>query len=155
VGVGPVVRGPGFLILTVRYSPVTAGAVTSAGSPRNEGYEMRVLLPTVVALILPLASLADPPRPQTLPDGKWKVEFANGVVERVEIKKDGAASVTEPARTSDGKVTSLQGAFLFVCDDDRIARRTPVGRRMVVEHWFPADQYPNGTPVRGIADVTD
>lgn len=114
-----------------------------------------LLLPVVAALVLPLASPADPPRPPSVPVGRWKVEFANGVVERVEIKADGAASVTEPGRASDGTVTSSPGTFLFVCKDDRVERWTPVGRRMVVEHWFPADQYPNGTPVRGIADVTD
>ena len=44
---------------------------------------------------------ADPPHPETLPipAGKWGIEFANGVVEKVEIKKDGTATVTEPART--------------------------------------------------------
>jgi hypothetical protein len=115
----------------------------------------RVLLSTVFAA-LALPALADPPRPlPALPVGRWKVEFANGVVEKAEIKKDGTAWVTEPERTSDGKVTALRGAFLFVCEDDRIERWTPVGKRMVVEHWFPSDQYPNGTPVRGIADVTD
>jgi hypothetical protein len=100
---------------------------------------------------------ADPPRPldPSLPVGKWTVEFANGVVEKVEIKKDGTATVSEPARSSDGKVTAIQGTFLFVCEDNRVERWTPVGKRMVVEHWASADQYPNGTPVRGIADVTD
>jgi hypothetical protein len=29
-----------------------------------------------------------------------------------------------------------------------------VGKRMVVDHWASSDQYPNATPVRGIADVT-
>ncbi len=106
-----------------------------------------------------LASAADPPRPlkdeQVLPVGKWNVEFSNGVIEKVEIKKDGTATVTEPARSSDGKVTSTQGSFLFVCEDGRVERWTPVGKRMVVEHWASADQFQSGAPVRGIADVTD
>lgn len=104
-------------------------------------------------------SAGDPPQPlradPALPVGKWNVEFTNGVVQKVEIKKDATATVTEPARAADGKVTSLQGTFLLVCDDDRIERWTPVGKRMVVEHWFPANQFPAGTPVRGIADMTD
>ena len=33
--------------------------------------------------------------------------------------------------------------------------QSPVGKRMGVEHWFPAAQFPTGTPVRGIADITD
>jgi hypothetical protein len=115
-----------------------------------------LLLAACAALALPLTSTGDPPRAEpALPVGKWIVEFSNGVVEKVEIKRDGTATVTEPARTSDGKVTALQGSFLVVCDDDRVERWTPVGKRMVVEHWFPASQFPNGAPVRGIADVTD
>jgi hypothetical protein len=100
---------------------------------------------------------ADPPRPDTLPlpAGKWSIEFANGVVEKVEIKKDGTASVTEPARASDGKVTAMESSFLFVCEDGRVERWTPVGKRMVVEHWASVDQMANAPPVKGIADVTD
>lgn len=114
------------------------------------------LFTACVLLALPLTAAGDPAKPeQALPVGKWSIEFANGVVEKVEVKKDGTASVTEPARTSDGKVTALPGSYLFVCEDGRIERWTPVGRRMVVEHWAAADQFPNGTPVRGIADVTD
>ncbi|HEX4611780.1 MAG TPA: hypothetical protein VH092_26525 [Urbifossiella sp.] len=111
----------------------------------------------LVTCLLPLLALADPPAPPggDLPAGKWNVEFTNGVVERVEVKKDGALAVTEPARASGGKATSVRGTFLMVYDDDRIERWTPVGKRMVVEHWPAASQYPNGNPVRGIADVTD
>ena len=109
-----------------------------------------------VLLTLPLTSAGDPPKPeQPLPVGKWSVEFSNGVVEKVEIKKDGTASVSEPARASDGKVTALAGSYLFVCEDGRIERWTPVGKRMVVEHWASIDQMSNGPPVKGIADVTD
>lgn len=100
---------------------------------------------------------ADPPRPDPmpLPAGKWSVEFSNGVVEKVEIKKDGTATVTEPARESDGKFTSTPGSFLFTCEDGRVERWTPVGKRMVVEHWASADQFPNGAPVKGIAETAD
>jgi hypothetical protein len=115
-----------------------------------------LLLAACVLLTLPVTATADPPKPEpTLPVGKWSAEFANGVVEKVEIKKDGTATVSEPARTSDGKVTAVPGAFLFVCADGRIERWTPVGKRMVVEHWASVDQMTNGAPVKGIADVTD
>jgi hypothetical protein len=100
-------------------------------------------------------ALADPPKDpeQPLPVGKWSVEFSNGVIEKVEIKKDGSASVTEPARTSDGKVTAVPGAFLFVCEDGRVERWTPVGKRIVVEHWASAEQMATGTSVKGIAEI--
>ena len=77
------------------------------------------------------------------------------MVEKVEIKKDATATVTEPNRTANAKVTPLQCGLLIVYNDDRVERWTPVGKRMVVEHWFPAAQFPNGAPVRGIADITD
>lgn len=115
-----------------------------------------LLLAVFTVLTLPLISAGDPPKPeQALPVGKWSIEFSNGVVEKVEVKKDGTARVTEPARESDGKVAVVPGAFLFVCEDGRVERWTPVGRRMVVEHWASVDQMPNGPPVKGIADVTD
>ena len=115
-----------------------------------------ILLTVFAVLALPLTSTGDPPKPeQSLPVGKWSVEFSNGVVEKVEIKKDGTASVTEPARASEGKVTAFQEAFLFVCEDGRVERWTPVGKRMVVEHWASIDQMASGAPVKGIADVTD
>ena len=63
--------------------------------------------------------------------------------------------MTEPNRTSDGKVTVVQGSFLFVCADGRVERWTPVGRRLVVEHWAWVDKMANGPPVKGVADVTD
>jgi hypothetical protein len=115
-----------------------------------------------IALLLTLGltiavAQADPPRPMdpAIPAGKWTIEFANGVIEKIEIKKDATATVTEPARTSEGQVTAILGTYLFVYEDNRVERWTRVGKRMVVEHWASAEQYPNGTPVRGIADVTD
>ena len=90
--------------------------------------------------------------PRQLTTGKWNVEFANGVTELVDAKADATVIVSEPARSAGGKATALQGAVLIVFEDDRVERWTPVGRRMVVEHWYPAAQFANGTPVRGIAD---
>jgi hypothetical protein len=87
-----------------------------------------------------------------IPTGKWKVTFANGVVETCSIQKDGKASVDEPKRTSDGKVTVKDGIAILVFKDDRIERWTPIGRRMIVEHWFPPTQFPNGGRVLGIAE---
>jgi hypothetical protein len=116
------------------------------------------LVPAALALIaLPLASAGDPPAPpgSPLPVGKWGVEFANGVVQTVEARSNATVSVSEPGRTAAGKATALQGAVLVVYDDDRVERWTPVGRRMVIEHWFPAAQFLNGTPVRGIAERAD
>jgi hypothetical protein len=117
----------------------------------------RMLLAGCSVLALALGSAADPPKPpapdpgESLPSGKWTVEFANGVVEACEVKKDGTASVAEPRRTAGGKVTAKDGSFLILCEDDRLERWTPVGQRMVVEHWFPASQLPVATPVLGIA----
>src|SRR5262245_33935511 len=87
-----------------------------------------------------------------LPVGKWSGEFANDVAQSCEFRRDGTATVTEPGRAAGATVTPLAGALLVVYEDDRVERWTPVGRRMVVEHWFPAAQFPTGVPVRGIAD---
>ena len=121
----------------IRFKPLMAAAVLAVG----------VVVTTVGGQPAPVGV--------PVPAGKWRVEFANGVVERVEVKKDATATVVEPERTAGAKVTAVAGTFLVVADDDRVERWTPVGPRMVVEHWFPAAQYPAGTPVRGIADPAD
>ena len=106
-----------------------------------------------VTVFFTLPSQADPPKPasSSLPVGKWKIEFSNGVVECCEIRKDESISVVEPLRFSGGRAALRDGSVVISCDDDRVERWTAVGKRMVVEHWFPAAQFPSGTPVLGIA----
>jgi hypothetical protein len=117
----------------------------------------RMLLPLVagLALVLPPPTRADTPAPPAAQAGplagRWVVEFANGVAEVCEVGQDGAASVAEPRRSSGGKVTARDGAVVVVYDDDRVERWTPVGRKAVVEHWYPGAAFPSGEPVRGIA----
>ena len=84
--------------------------------------------------------------------GKWNVEFTNGVKEMCQIREDRTASVAEPLRTSDGKVEIQDGSVVIVYQDDQVERWTPVGKRMVVQHWHPGAPFPSGTPVLGIAD---
>jgi len=69
-----------------------------------------------------------------------------------EVRKDGTASVVEPLRTAGGKAARKGSSVVIVYDDDRVERWTPVGKRLVVEHWFPASQLPTATPVLGIAE---
>jgi hypothetical protein len=93
------------------------------------------------------------PRRQASPFvGQWSVGFSNGVTEACKIRNDGTVSVVEPLRTSPGKGTVNGGVIVIVYDDDRIERWTPVGKRFVVEHWFPGAQFPTGTAVLGIAE---
>jgi hypothetical protein len=92
--------------------------------------------------------------PVDLPVGRWSVTFANGVEEMCEVRRDGTASVVEPRRASDGKTEVKDGSILIVYQDDRVERWTPVGARMVVEHWHPGAPFPSGTPVVGIAERT-
>jgi hypothetical protein len=92
--------------------------------------------------------------PARLPVGRWSVTFANGVEEDCEIRKDGTASVVEPRRASDAKVEVKDGSFLIVYQDDRVERWTPVGAKLIVEHWHPGTQFPSGNPVVGIAKRT-
>jgi hypothetical protein len=84
--------------------------------------------------------------------GKWNVEFTNGVKEMCQIRTDRMASVAEPLRTSNGKVEIKDGSVVIVYQDARVERWTPVGKRMVVEHWHPGAPFPSATPVLGIAD---
>jgi hypothetical protein len=105
-------------------------------------------------MVLPLASEGMAPAlpPPGLPVGKWKVEFANGVKQVCEIGTDGTASVVEPLRTAGGNAVVKGNSVVIVYEDDRVERWTPVGKRLVVEHWFPASQLPTATPVLGIAE---
>jgi hypothetical protein len=88
-----------------------------------------------------------------LPVGRWSVEFANGVKEVCEVRKDRTVSVVEPLRSATGKAEVQGGSVVIVYQDDRVERWTPVGKRMVVEHWYPGARFPSGTPVLGIAEV--
>jgi hypothetical protein len=87
-----------------------------------------------------------------LPVGKWNVEFTNGVAEVCEIRKDGMASVEEPLRASPGTAVANATSLVITFDDDRTERWTPVGKRFIVEHWFPGSGFPTATPVFGIAE---
>ena len=117
------------------------------------------LLSGAFILLVPMwTAVAYPPAPvfrqsaEILPVGKWTVEFANGVVETCEMSKNGSLSVTEPNRTSTGKPEAKDGAVVIAFEDDRLERWTVVGKRMVVEHWYPASQYPSGARVLGIGN---
>jgi hypothetical protein len=119
----------------------------------------RVLLVAGVALVLAVNVVADqplsPPPGQitaVLPAGLWSIEFANGVIEASVVRPDGTASVLEEKRKADGKAMVQSGAVVIIFEDDRIERWTPVGRKMVVEHWFPASAFPAGSAVLGIGE---
>ena len=124
---------------------------------------MSRLIPAVLAafaLFIALGPWLDVPakdssRESALPVGKWKVEFANGVVEECRIGNGGEAYVEEPRRRSGGNAVAQDGAVVVTSHDDRVERWTPVGRRFVVEHWFPGSRVPTGTPVLGIAEGWD
>ena len=88
-----------------------------------------------------------------LPIGKWKVEFSNGVTEVCQIGNGGESTVEEPRRRSNGMAEVKGGSVVITFNDNRVERWTPVGKRYVVEHWFPASQVPVTTPVLGIAEA--
>jgi hypothetical protein len=108
----------------------------------------------LVALTIPLLSSAAPrlrtPDP-SLPIGKWRVAFENGVIERCEIRMDGSASVVEPLRSSPGKWTIKDESVVIISDDDRLERWTRVDGEWVVQHWCPVRAYPEGASVQGTA----
>lgn len=111
-----------------------------------------------VTLLLVVLSLAFAPAPlpknratPRLLAGKWVVKFANGVVEKCELRKDGTAFVAEPARSSGGTTQAKGNAVVITFADDRVERWSVSGASVVVEHWFPASRYPAGPSVRGTA----
>jgi hypothetical protein len=109
----------------------------------------RVLLIAVCASVMTQTRIAPA---EDLPVGRWQVEFANGVVETCEIHGDGTATVVEPQRSSGGNIVREERTLVITFADDRIERWTPIGRRIVVEHWYPAASFPRADPVLGIAD---
>ena len=111
-----------------------------------------VLLAAAAGLLSGPADGGQSERPTGLPAGRGSVEVANGVSQVCEIRTDGTACVVEPQRTAGGRGAAEGGSFVIAYDDDRVERWTPVGRRLVVEHWFPASQRAAATPVLGIAD---
>jgi hypothetical protein len=88
--------------------------------------------------------------------GKWNVEFTNGVTEVCDIFNfdGGHATVDEPRRRSRGTVVVQGGSVVITFNDDRVERWTAVGKRFVVEHWFPGSRFPTTNPVLGIAERT-
>jgi hypothetical protein len=86
------------------------------------------------------------------PVGKWQIEFTNGVSERCVIGRGGVAIVDEPRRRSRARWVDSGNSIVMTFDDDRVERWTSVGKRFVVEHWFPGSQSPTARPVLGIAE---
>ena len=109
----------------------------------------RALAVLAALLLLPLFAPADPPAPVG-PAGKWRVTFANGVVETCTFDQ-GAATEAEPLRQSTGTAIFQDGSFVVAFADDRTERWTAVGKKWVVEHWATSAAYPAGRPVVGIA----
>jgi len=111
-----------------------------------------VLLLATTMNALALAPAPFPSRRATrLPEGRWTVKFTNGVVETCVVRSDRTAAVNEPLRSSPGKAEARDGAVVITFADDRVERWTARSNRMVVEHWFPASQYPGGRKVVGFA----
>jgi hypothetical protein len=115
----------------------------------------RLLIPLVSAcLLFPLPCSGDPlaaPAPAPIAElvGQWTVKFDNGVRQTCDIRRDGKASVVEPLRTSAGTAVRQGGSIVIRYQDDRAERWTPMGNRFIVEHWFPALQFPMGAAVLG------
>jgi hypothetical protein len=115
----------------------------------------RAVAVLLVALVVPAfaAPRRDGPAaagPDGVPVGKWRVEFANGVVETCTFA-DGKVTEMEPLRRSTGKPAVQDGSAVIAFEDDRTERWTVVGDQWVVEHWCPSAAHPAGRPVVGIA----
>jgi hypothetical protein len=87
----------------------------------------------------------------THPVGKWRIVFANGVIETCDIEPDGTAAEAEPLRSSTGKWKEVDGAVVVTFDDDRLERWKNNGARWQVEHWCPASAFPTNPLAVGTA----
>jgi hypothetical protein len=136
--------------LTAIGAPALAALRKAAVSSKDP--EVRPRAKRIIRTIATRAADAAIKRELASLKGKWNVEFSNGVKEVCQLRNDRTASVAEPLRTSNGRVEVKGGSVVIVYQDDRVERWTPVGKRMVVEHWYPGARFPSGTPVLGIAD---
>ena len=109
-----------------------------------------LLAALTVPLLLGAAPRLKTPDPAH-PVGRWRITFANGVVETCDIRPEGTAAESEPLRSSPGKWKEVDGSVVVTFDDDRLERWTKDGNRWRVEHWCPVSAYPAGPPVVGTA----
>jgi hypothetical protein len=86
--------------------------------------------------------------------GRWNVEFANGIQQVHELRNDYTATVKSDTLnwSSRGRIERDGKSVTITYRDDRVERWTPVGDRMVVEHWYPASRLPITAPVLGIGE---
>jgi hypothetical protein len=115
---------------------------------------MRRFLPLLIVLGLgfaPAPVFRQRPTSLRLLVGTWEVRFANGVVQRCEVRADGTAAAAEPARSSGGRAEARGNAVVMTFDDGRVERWSAGGAGVAVEHWFPASGYPSGPSVSGVA----
>jgi hypothetical protein len=84
--------------------------------------------------------------------GRWNTEFANGIHEEHELRPDGTVTVRniEQNWSCEGRMTFDGQQVTITYDNERIERWTPVGSRMVLEHWRPASQIPIQPALFGI-----
>ena len=86
--------------------------------------------------------------------GTWWTKFANGVNQRIVLADNTCRGGNDHGWSSKGTLDHEDGRIIITYEDDRLERWTPVGRRMVIEHWHPASAYPEAKPVVGIAERT-
>lgn len=92
--------------------------------------------------------------------GTWRITYDNGHWHLLEIRDDGQALLLEidgaltgmPGRVKKHKRT---GEIVLVLEGKSIERLTAVRDRLVVEHFAPPANYPNGDPVLGIGRRVD
>jgi hypothetical protein len=74
------------------------------------------------------------------------------VVEKCKFDARGNAEEKEPLRSGKGQAVQQNRSFVIKFDDDRLECWTLINGRAVVEHWYPASQFPEGPRVLGIAE---
>src|SRR5262249_6117140 len=128
-------------------------ALRRAATSREE-HEIRQRAERIIHAIAARAADAALERQLTAVKSNWTVELTNGATGVCRSRKGGEDSVEEPQRRSDGMAVIQGGSVVITFQDDRVERWTAVGKRVVVEHWFPGAAFPTAPPALGIATGT-
>jgi hypothetical protein len=85
---------------------------------------------------------------------KFLKDLLRDVKARSSNKQSGGKTVSAHVHkwSSRGRVELKGESVTITYRDDRVERWTPVGDRMVVEHWYPASKVPVIAPVLGIGE---
>src|SRR5262245_51550672 len=118
---------PRRLAETTSVHPMTEGMMKSAQGPKGRRtYKLALLVVGAALLMTPVSrgGVPLPPAKEAGPAvalliGKWKIEYANEVIEEYEFQRGGEVSVVEPVRITGGKAVVNGNSVVIVFENGR------------------------------------